>query len=285
MVQRGRHGQQPQALVGRARELDELDRALDRLAAGEPWLVQVVGEPGIGKSRLLGELAALAERRGYLVLAGRAAEFERDVPFGLIVEALNDYVGALESPLLRSLDEATARELSWIFPALTRLRGEVAPGRLAADRYHAQYAIRALLEQLASRQPLVLLLDDVHWADGASIEVIAHISRRFRGPLLGVLAFRQAPGRLARALETAARGGFGSRLPLIPLTAEEAQRLIGPDYDAPTQAALYHESGGNPFYLEQLVRSSDGSRRCWRPRATRVVSVPGGVWSSRAACL
>src|ERR1700726_2244474 len=116
MVQQGRHGQQPQALVGRTRELDELDRALDRLPAGEPWLVQGVGEPGIGKSRLLGELAALAERRGYLVLAGRAAEFERDVPFGLIVEALNDYVGALESPLLRSLDEATARELAWIFP-------------------------------------------------------------------------------------------------------------------------------------------------------------------------
>ena len=81
------------ALVGRDHELAELDGALDRLAAGEPWFVQIVGEPGIGKSRLLAELCRRGEDRGYLVLEGRAAEFERDIPFGLIVDALNDYLG------------------------------------------------------------------------------------------------------------------------------------------------------------------------------------------------
>ncbi len=260
MAQRSQHGRQTVELVGRAREMGEIEAALDRLAAGEAWLVQVVGEPGIGKSRLLSELAGRAERRGYLVLDGRAAEFERDVPFGLIVDALNDYVGSLEPGVLRSLNEATSGELTWIFPALGGLRGDLAPGRLATDRYRAQYAIRALLELLASRQALVLLLDDVHWADGASIEVIAHISRRFRGPLLGVLAFRHPPARLARALDTAARSGFGSRLALDPLTYEEAQTLIGARVDAAAQAALYRESGGNPFYLEQLARSTEAER-------------------------
>ena len=80
------------ALVGRARELDELGAALDRLADGEPWMLQLAGEPGIGKSRLLAELRGRAVRRGYLVLDGRAAEFELDVPFGLILDALNDYL-------------------------------------------------------------------------------------------------------------------------------------------------------------------------------------------------
>ena len=243
-------------LVGRAPEVAELERALDRLAAGEPWVVQLVGEPGIGKSRLLAELGRRAAQRGCLVLDGRAAEFERDAPFGLIVDALNDYLGALQPALLRSLDHEAVRELASVFPALSGLEDELPASGVAAERYRAHYAIRALLERLAARQPVVLALDDVHWADGASIEVIAHLSRRFRGPLLGAFAFRQPPGRLAAALDTAARGGFGSRLEPAPLTSEEAQALIGPDFDAASRAALYRESGGNPFYLEQLARAS-----------------------------
>lgn len=246
-----------EGLVGRARELDAVDNALARLAEGEPWMIEVVGEPGIGKSSLLSELAARAVARGCLVLGGRAAEFERDVPFGLIADALNDYLGSLESSFLRGLDERTLGELASIFPALSGFVSELEPGDMPGDRYRAQYAIRALLERLAAQQPVVLLLDDVHWADGASIEVIAHISRRFRGPLLAGFAFRQAPARLAFALHAAARDGFGIRLDLAPLTAEEAQAVIGPSVDPTTRATLYRESGGNPFYLEQLVRATN----------------------------
>jgi DNA-binding CsgD family transcriptional regulator len=80
-------GKRARVLVGRASELAELDRGLDRLGAGKPWFVQVVGEPGTGKSRLLLELARRAEARGYLVVAGRAAEFEQDLPFAVLREA------------------------------------------------------------------------------------------------------------------------------------------------------------------------------------------------------
>jgi AAA ATPase domain len=83
-------------LVARTRELADLDQALDRLAAGQPGVVLLIGEPGIGKSRLLAESVRLAEGRGHLVLVGRAAEFEQDLPFGLIIDALNDYLGTLE---------------------------------------------------------------------------------------------------------------------------------------------------------------------------------------------
>src|SRR5436189_3388935 len=98
-------------LVGRARELAELDAALDQLAGSEACFVQIVGEAGIGKSRLLAELCRRGEDRGYLVLDGRAAELERDIPFGLIVDALNDYVGSLPPALLRALDEDLVQEL------------------------------------------------------------------------------------------------------------------------------------------------------------------------------
>jgi DNA-binding CsgD family transcriptional regulator len=258
-------------LVGRARELAELERALDELAAGGQWCVQIVGEPGIGKSRLLAELRRRGEARGYLVLDGRAAEFERDIPFGLIVDALNDYFGSLEPAVLRALDEDVPRELAAIFPALPREHDSGASRGEGAERYRLHYAVRSVLERLARRQPLVLALDDVHWADAASVEMLAHLLRRFRGPGLMAVAYRQAPSRLLTALEGAARVGRGSRLEPSLLTAAEAGQLIAADVDDTTRARLYRESGGNPFYIEQLVRS--GHLR--RTRAPRRSGTPG----------
>src|SRR5204862_6366964 len=101
-------------------ELADIEGALDQLATGQPWLVEIVGEPGIGKSSLLAELSRRGEERGYLVLDGRAAEFERDIPFGLIVDALNDYLASLEPAGLRTLEEDELRELASIFPSLPR---------------------------------------------------------------------------------------------------------------------------------------------------------------------
>ncbi|HUA72206.1 MAG TPA: AAA family ATPase [Solirubrobacteraceae bacterium] len=248
------------ALVGRAHELAELEGALDRLAAGDPWCVQIVGEPGIGKSRLLSELCRRGEDRGYLVLNGRAAEFERDIPFGLIVDALNDYFGSLEPAVLRALDDDIPRELAAIFPALPRDPDTPASRGEGAERYRLHYAVRGVLERLAGRQPLLLALDDVHWADAASVEMLAHLLRRFRGPGLTAVAYRQAPSRLLAALEGAARAGRGSRLEPALLTADEAERLIGLDIDDTTRAMLYRESGGNPFYIEQLVRAGHAGR-------------------------
>jgi predicted ATPase len=244
------------ALVGRARELAELEAALDQLAAGEPCLVRIVGEPGIGKSRLLAEVCRRGEDRGYLTLDGRAAEFERDIPFGLIVDALNDYLGSLPPPVLRALDEGLVRELAAIFPSLPRQYRGAASGGEGAERYRLHYAVRSVLERLTKRQPMLLALDDDHWADAASVEMLTHLMRRFRGPLLTAVAYRKAATRQLAALEGTGPTSLGSRLELAPLTSEEAQRLIGSDIDDATRAILFGESGGNPFYIEQLVRAS-----------------------------
>ena len=259
--------QRSDTLVGRVGEVAQLERGLDRAGSGDPWFVQLVGEPGIGKTRLLAELGLRAEQRGWLVLDGRAAEFERDVPFGLIVDALNDYLGGLEPALLRSLDDDALAELASIIPSLSRYADEATARSTESERYRAHYAIRALLERLASRQPVALTLDDVHWADAASVEVVGHLVRRFRGPLLGAFAFRRPPARLAAALVAAERGGFGDRLELTPLSADQAQALLDPDLDRATRSTLCRESGGNPFYLEQLARAA-------HPRAHRPALAP-----------
>jgi ATP/maltotriose-dependent transcriptional regulator MalT len=265
-------------LVGRARELAELQAALDRLVAGAPCLVRIVGEPGIGKSRLLAELCRHGEDRGYLVLEGRAAELERDIPFGLIVDALNDYLASLPPAVLRALDEDVVQELAAIFPALPRLHPGAASGGEGAERYRLHYAVRSVLERLAKSQPMLLALDDVHWADAASVEMLTHLVRRFRGPLLMAVAYRKAPTRLLAGLEGRGHTGPGSRLELAPLTSEETQRLIGPEVDDATRAVLFRESGGNPFYIEQLVRASHRHQiRAARRSSRAAEAVPRAV--------
>src|SRR3954453_9649960 len=151
----------PDTLAGRVAEVGELERGLERLRAGRSWIIEVVGEPGIGKSRLLLELARRGGGQGHLVVEGHAAEFERGVPFGVVVDALNDYAGTLPAYLLDALGEDTMTELAALLPSLAAPPGTPAAG-LPSERYRTHYAIRALLERLAAQQPTVLLLDDLH---------------------------------------------------------------------------------------------------------------------------
>jgi ATP/maltotriose-dependent transcriptional regulator MalT len=133
--------------------------------------------------------------------------------------------------------------------------GEVA---IQDERYRAHRAVRELLERLAATKPLVMVLDDVHWADSTSIELIGALLRRPpSAAVLLVLAARprQLPDRLAVALERARRSGALTQLELGALAREDAARLLGDDMDDETSTALFEESGGNPFFLEQLARA------------------------------
>ena len=130
--------------VGREPELAQVGLALDALAAGTSGCVVVEGEPGIGKTRLLAELRRRAEERGCLVLSGAAAEFERDVPFGVWADALDAYAASQELDLAPELLD----ELAEVLPSLAPV---AAPGHgaVADERYRAHRAIRRLLAPLA----------------------------------------------------------------------------------------------------------------------------------------
>jgi ATP/maltotriose-dependent transcriptional regulator MalT len=243
--------------VGRAGELGSLERILDELDRGRPHAIEIAGEPGIGKTRLLRELAARAGARGHLVLSGAASEFENDLPFSVFVDALDEYVAGLEPGRLAVLDAAVQAELAHVFPSLSALAG-VRQVSAQHERYRSHRAVRALLEQLAQTLPVVLVLDDFHWADSASVELLGALLRR--PPAAGVLTAvalrpRQTPERLAIALERAHRFAAVTRVDLGALTLDEARQLLGERFDVARAALLYEESGGNPFYLEQLARS------------------------------
>lgn len=245
------------AFVGRRPELTILEGILDACQGlDSPGIVQVAGEPGIGKTRLVAELCARAEGRQYLVLAGRAAEFERDLPFGVFVDALDDYLASLDPKWFGGLGAQGLSELATAFPALTPLAGDQTPG-LQDERYRTYRAVRALLAELADPQPVVIILDDLHWADPASVELITYLlAHNPQGSVVVVVVFRpaQIPPQLARALADAVREGRSVRLELSPLSPAEASELTGDTLANNAASELYRESGGNPFYLEQLVR-------------------------------
>src|SRR5690242_14324323 len=107
-----------QPLVGRAAELESLHQAIAGLQRGRSAALELSGEPGIGKTRLLAELAAIADARGQLVLSGSASEFEDEVPFWVFVDALDAYVQTMEPHRLRALDDDARAELPNVLPSL-----------------------------------------------------------------------------------------------------------------------------------------------------------------------
>lgn len=268
-------------LVGRAAELELLERVLDEVEPGPPRTVELRGEPGIGKTRLLSELVARAELRRHLVLSGSASELERDLPFSIFVDALDEYLGSLDVGQLSALDDDVQAELAHVFPSLSAL----ADGRVVAsqhERYRSHRAVCALLEHLARPSPLVLVLDDFHWADAASVELLGAMLRRPpTAAVLTAVALRphQTPGRLAAALERAHRAATLERMELDALTPDEARALLGEEVDAMRAAALYRECGGNPFYLEQLARSLERAGQATaRPESSLAgLEVPAAV--------
>jgi ATP/maltotriose-dependent transcriptional regulator MalT len=246
---------------------------LDELQRGSAGCLAVEGEPGIGKTRLLSELRRQAEQRGHLVLAGSAAEFERDLPFGVWVDAVDAYAASQELDARDDLEPGFLRDLSGVLPSLRR-DGAAPAGGMADERHRAHRAVRALLDLIATAKPLVLVLDDLHWSDGASIDVIAALlRRRSAGRVLLALGYRSgmAPVKLSAALAAPAV----TIVDLRPLSEVDCARLAGEHLDAAQQAAIYAQSGGNPFYTLQLAHASGlPSRSSSGDRLARDAGVP-----------
>ena len=175
---------------------------------------------------MLEELARRGEERGCVVLTGRGAELERDLPFGVWVDALDDHVAWLGPDRLERMLGDRVAELARVLPSVERRDAAPAPA-LQDERYRAHRAVRALLEQLAAATPVVVLLDDLQWADDSSLELVAHLLRRPpRAPLLVACAFRAgglAPAVLG-AFEAAGRDGRVVDVRLAPLTRRRGRR-------------------------------------------------------------
>ena len=239
-------------LVGREPQLAAIQRALD--CRGDvrqlprARFLEFVGDPGIGKTSLLEVLRTEAEARGWRALRGCATAFETEVPLYALVDAMDDTLGAIGP----SLPAALVSALTTVFPALLDCNAAAEP--TMRQRYRLHRAIGNLLEHIASARPVIVILDDMHWADPALVDLLAHLTRHPPGGrVLIALAYRprQAPPRLVDALATAP-DGVVDRRQIGPLTPEQTRDLLGAAVAQSRAQDLHRRSGGNPFYLQAL---------------------------------
>jgi predicted ATPase len=243
-------------LVGRDGELRAVARAFDDVRDGGARVLAVLGEAGIGKSALLAAIAEQARasaRPALLVLEGRAAEHERDLPFAVAIDALDEHVASLHPSRIAALDG----ELGAILPAATSSEARVGCDRDPVERFRYLRALRGLLELLGRERPFALLLDDLHWSDDMSLEFVLHVLRR-PPAVPHLIAFALRPGTSTGRLLDAARGAPGfEQLALAPLRHDESLGLLADVREPAVRERLAREAGGNPLYLRELARVAD----------------------------
>ena len=255
------------ALVGRSTEMDALGRAWNAVRRGSGRIALVEGEAGVGKSRLVEELLRRAVAEGGLVLRGRGYDAQIGLPYGLVVEALGP---ALDAPGLAGTDPQWLAELARLVPELRRRfpgLPDPAVSTGSADAWRLSEAVSQVLLALSVEQPVVVSLDDLHWADADSCNLIHSLVRRLeQTPVLWCATLtlgeltRDAPAaRLCRALRARPQA---ATVTLAPLGEDDVWHMIRNlgRIRLPTRgrrfAARVHEvTGGNPLYVIELLRT------------------------------
>src|SRR5690348_16561349 len=246
-------------LVGRAPELAELEAALADAAAGHPSLAFVAGDSGIGKSRLLSEFLRQARTEGARTMSGDSIELgDGELPYAPLVDALRPRARE-HDPVLEALAPAARAELGALLPGL----GDGGGSDGAADAQARLFeALLTLLDELAHDKPLVLALEDLHWADRSTRSFLTFLARSLCDERVLVVAtyradelHRRHPLRpLLAELERDARA---RRVELRPLTREElAAQLTDILGEAPGDDLLnrlFARSEGNPLFAEELL--------------------------------
>jgi DNA-binding CsgD family transcriptional regulator len=251
-------------LVGREAELGRLLTLLDEAAAGRPVVALVSGDAGVGKTRLVTELSAAARGSGFAVLTGRCAELADTVPYLPLADALRDAtVGASASGPL--LDALAAR------PVLSRLLPDVGPGQppggdmpgLAQQQLFG--AVLGMLAELAEASPVLLVLEDLHWADRSTRDLVTFLSRALHRERLVIVVtyrsddmYRRHPLRPVVAELTRLPSVTSVALgPLGPSAmAEHLTSLSGQPLDAAVLDSLITRAEGNTYYAEELLAAS-----------------------------
>jgi DNA-binding CsgD family transcriptional regulator len=259
-------------LIGRLPEMAMLHEALDRAEAGSPVVVLVGGEAGIGKSRLVAELAAHARARGDLVLEGACASLGsgEGLPFGPIAEALRGLLRSSDRAVLDDVIDPTTRELGRLIPDFLWNDGDgflqVAPADWAQTRLFDAFLM--LLQRLGERHSVVLVIEDVHWADRSTRDLLDFVARRLRNERVLVIAtyrtdelHRRHP--LRPWLAEMSRLARVEQMELARFERDEVAELLaaieGRRPSASIVDAIAHRAEGNPFFSEELLAARSTS--------------------------
>ncbi|MEO8457000.1 MAG: protein kinase, partial [Chloroflexota bacterium] len=252
--------------VGREKEMDELRAGLEDALSGRGRLMMLVGEPGIGKTRTSEEFATYARLRNAQVLWGRCYEGEGAPAYWPWVQIIRSYVHDKEPKELMSEMGPGAADIAQVVSEVKeRLPGLPAPPTLEPEqaRFRLFDSITTFLKNASKEKPLMVVLDDMHWADKPSLLLLQFMAKELRGSRLLVLGTyrdvelrRQHP--LAQALGELNRENLSQRVLLRGLTENDVKRFVEVTAGTtPSEAlvqAVYKETEGNPFFVNEIVR-------------------------------
>ncbi len=252
--------------VGREKEMDELRAGLEDALSGRGRLMMLVGEPGIGKTRTSEEFATYARLRNVQVLWGRCYEGEGAPAYWPWVQIIRSYVHEKDPKELASEMGPGAADIAQVVSEVKeRLPGLPAPPALEPDqaRFRLFDSITTFLKNASKGAPLMVVLDDMHWADKPSLLLLQFLAKELRGSRLMVLGTyrdvelrRQHP--LAQTLGELNRENLSQRVLLRGLTENDVKRFVEVTAGTtPSEAlvqAVYKETEGNPFFVNEIVR-------------------------------
>jgi len=283
-------------LAGRRKEYDRLLAKLDALATGRGATVFVSGEPGVGKTKLIEALLLEARARGYLCNVGHSYEMEGVQPYLPIVEMLEYAMRTGPPGRLRAVLGPSAAEIARIVPKLRQMFPDIPdPLDLPPEEQRRYLATQYVefLERITRNVPLVVLFDDLHWADESTLLLLEHMAAHaphMRILLLGTYrdVDLEVKRPFARTLERMTRRRLVERIALRRMPQSEVADLLSqlgaPDPPAGLVRAIYAETEGNPFFVEEVFRHLQEDDRLldaegrWRPDLTLdALEVPEGV--------
>ena len=257
----------PQAtLIGRTTEVAALRHALDGLSSRGGGTILITGEAGIGKSRLVAEARAYATAGSALVLEGICFPHDRGYPYAPLIELLRTRFATLTPEAIRTSIGPFEHEFAALLPDVAALYATSLSTASEAEpeRRRLVTALTQWLSAMAQDQPVLVIVEDLHWCDDASLDVLSSLARIARGaPLLLLATFRsdEVNGRLRGWLAQLDRGRLATELPLGPLADDEVALLMqataGPHASLPRDvtATIASLAEGNPFCVEELTRS------------------------------
>lgn len=261
-------------LVGRAAEFSELMDQWAVACTGAQRIIVIDGEEGVGKTRLAADFRRWVAMRGATTLWSRAYEIERQIPYATLAGALRE---AMHAPGLAGIDDRTPSELGRIVPEFAKrfARAEVGPGSagLEAGRLRIVEAARDVIDSIAYETPVLYVVDDLQWADEASLAALNYICRALPdSPLLLLITVRGVelvPTDPAMSLlNTLLRDARGAacRMTLEPLDEAAICEALAQLDPAPREerleaSALLRESGGNALFLTELLRARHADQK------------------------
>ena len=282
--------------VGRDAERAELGRWLDRAARGRGGLVLIGGEPGVGKTRLVEQVLETARQQRCLTLTGRCYEIEGTAPFIPFVEIIEQYTRVAPSEVLRETLGDAAPEVARLVPDLRRVFPDIPPPLELPPEQQRHYLFKNVaefMERMSRVSATVLLLDDLQWADNATLLLLQHLAPVLgQLPVLALGTYRDVEldvnRPFAATLETLNRKRLAQRLNLERLPQEGVAGMLAALGGASPPEALvvgiYRETEGNPFFVEEVyqhledegaLHRNDGT---WRPNLDlEELDVPEGV--------